>query len=113
MDKPTPKERVAHMRDAVTRIETYVKGMDLRAFEADARTQDAVLMQFMVLGEAVRSVDLDILDRHAYPWNIVRAFRNFIAHQYHAIKLERVYHAANDLAILKAVLDRILLTEFQ
>lgn len=74
--------------------------------------QDAVLLQFMVLGEAVRSVDLDLLDRHPYPWNIVRAFRNFIAHQYHAIKVERVYHAANDLAALKQVLDRILETEF-
>jgi uncharacterized protein with HEPN domain len=112
MDKPTPKERVQHMRDAITRIERYVKGMDLRAFEADTRTQDAVLSCFMVLGEAVRSVDLDILERHPYPWNIVRAFRNFIAHQYHNIKMERVYHAANDLEKLKTVLDRILETEF-
>lgn len=113
MDKPTPKDRVQHMRDATARIEAYVEGMDLHAFEADARTQDAVLLQFMVLGEAVRSVDLGILDRHPYPWNIVRAFRNYIAHQYHNIKLERVFHAANDLAALKQVLDRILETEFQ
>ena len=112
MDKPTPKERVQHMHDAILRIQRYVQGMDLRAFESDSRTQDAVLTCFMQLGEAVRSVDLDILDRHPYPWNIVRSFRNFIAHQYHAIEMERVYHAANDLEPLKQVLQRILNTEF-
>lgn len=91
----------------VDRIEPYVEGMDLHAFELDTRTQDAVLNCSMVLGEAVRSVDLDMLDRHPYPWNIVRAFRNLIAHQYHAIKMERVYHSANDLDRLKAMLDEI------
>ncbi len=113
MDKPTPRERVQHMRDAVTRIETYVQGMSLAQFEKSSLTQDAVISCFSQLGEAVRHVDLDILDRHPYPWNIVRAFRNFLTHQYHAIKMERVYHAANDLAPLKTVLDRILETEFE
>ena len=77
MDKPTPKERVQHMLDAIARIQRYVQGMDLHAFEGDTLTQDAVLTCFMQLGEAVRSVDLDILDRHPYAWNIVRAFRNY------------------------------------
>ena len=112
MDKPTPRERVQHMRDAIMRIERYVQGMDLHAFETDTLKQDAVLTCFMQLGEAVRAVDLAILDRHPYPWSIVRAFRNFIAHRYHAIEMERVYHAANDLEPLKKVLDRILETEF-
>ena len=100
------------MRDAADRIEEYVRGMDLHTFEGDTRTQDAVLLQFVIMGEAVRSVDPDILARHPYPWNLVRAFRNFIAHQYHAIRMERVYNAANDLAELKKVLARIVDTEF-
>lgn len=113
MEKPTPRERIQHMLDAAHQVERYVQGLSLARFEADARTCDAVCFQFSVIGEAVRSVDPAILQRHPYAWNIVRAFRNFIVHEYHAIRLERIYYAANDLGPLKAVLQRILDSEFQ
>ena len=100
------------MRSAVSRIELYILGMSLSDFETDIKTQDAVISCFMVLGEAVRSVDPDILRRYEYPWPVVRAFRNFIAHEYHAIKMDRVFHAANDLERLADILDQMLSSEF-
>lgn len=112
MDKPTPKERVQHMREAIARIGKYVQGIDLSVFEGDERTRDAVLFQFTILGEAVRHIDPEMLQRHPYPWHLVRAFRNFIAHEYHAIKMERVYRAAHDLGPLDTILKRILEQEF-
>jgi uncharacterized protein with HEPN domain len=100
------------MRSAVSRIELYILDMSLREFEADVKTQDAVISCFMVLGEAVRSVDPNILQRYDYPWPVVRAFRNFIAHKYHAIRMDRVFYAANDLERLAETLDQMLSVEF-
>ena len=34
-------EYLGHIMDAIDRATSYVKGMDLEAFEADTRTQDA------------------------------------------------------------------------
>lgn len=113
MDKPTPEERIQHMRESIARIQGYVQDMDMEAFENDRRTQSAVLFEFVIIGEAVRHVDPDMLRHHHYPWHLVRAFRNFIAHEYHAIRLERIFHAANDLRPLDDMLRVILDTEFK
>jgi len=36
------------------RIQAFTKDLEAQAFQADAKTQSAVLHQFMVLGEAVK-----------------------------------------------------------
>lgn len=100
------------MREAIRLIEGFIQNMDLPTFEGDARTQSAVLFQFLIIGEAARHLDPQMLQRYPYPWHLVRAFRNFIAHEYHAIKLERVYLAAQDLQPLDDMLQRIIKTEF-
>ncbi len=112
MVSPTPRQRVLHMREAIATIEGFMWNMDLTSFEGDARTQGAVLFQFMVIGEAVRHLDPDMLRHYPYPWHLVRAFRNFIAHEYHSIRLVRVYNAANDLDLLDDLLESMLRSEF-
>lgn len=112
MSPVSSRTRIDHMLAAIERIEVYVTSMNLSEFESDVKTQDAVIRCFMVLGEAVRLVEPEILQSYDYPWQIVRAFRNFMTHEYHAIKMERVYYAAGDLQTLKDVLESILRNEF-
>lgn len=47
---------LAHMHEAVRRITTYVKDLDRAAFEQDIRTQDAVIRNPEIVGEAARNV---------------------------------------------------------
>lgn len=112
MSPVSSKARLLHMLAAIERIELYVDCMELPDFESDVKTQDAVIRCFLVLGEAVRLVEPEILHSYDYPWQIVRAFRNFMTHEYHAIKMDRVYYAAGDLQPLKVVLETILRNEF-
>jgi uncharacterized protein with HEPN domain len=53
---PRTQEYLRHMLDAIGPIEAYTTGFDLNAFNADTRTQDAVIRNFEVIGEAARSV---------------------------------------------------------
>lgn len=46
---------LGHMLQAIRRIGSYVKGLDRPAF-ADTRTQDAVIRNPEVVGEAARNV---------------------------------------------------------
>lgn len=112
MNKPTPKERLEHIKSAILQIKSYTREQSLDVFMSDIIRQNAVLYQFIIIGEAIRHVDNSILVKYTYPWHIPKSFRNFIAHEYHKIRLERVYSAANELDDLLKVIDLILLNEF-
>jgi len=79
----------------------------------DEKTISACLYQFAIIGEATRHIDYEILEKHTYPWYKIKAFRNFILHEYHGIEMKVVWDAAiNFLPDLKEVMERILREEF-
>lgn len=112
MDKPTPKERVAHILNAIQLIRQFVDGVDEASFLKDIKVQSAVQYQFLIIGEAIRHIDDEILAKYDYPWHIPRSFRNFIIHVYHDIKMERIYYATQDLTELEMLVQEILKNEF-
>jgi uncharacterized protein with HEPN domain len=113
MDKPTPKERAEHILVAIKLIKEFVAGVDEIAFLKDIKIQSAVQYQFLIIGEAIRFIDDDILEKYNYPWHIPRSFRNFIIHVYHGVKMERIYYATQDLNELEKQINHILKTEFK
>ncbi len=113
MDKPTPKERAAHILEAIKLIKEFVTEMDEAAFSKDLKIQSAVQYQFLIIGEAIRHIDNAILEKYNYPWHIPRSFRNFIIHSYHNVKMERIYYAAHDLAEFEKQIKLILQNEFE
>ena len=112
MNKLTAKERLEHIRGAIVNIKSFVKDLTVDEFLSDKIRQNAVLYQFIIIGEAIRHVDKSILDKYQYPWHIPGSFRNFLAHEYHAIRMERVFLAANDLDELLKTIELILAREF-
>lgn len=84
-----------HMRQATADACSFVDGMDQGAFLQDKRTQQAVVMSLIVLGEAATKV----MERHAafaeahsdIPWRSMRGMRNRIAHGYFDIDLDVVW----------------------
>ena len=112
MDKPTPKERVKSILNAIRLIRQFVEDEDEISFSKDIKLQSAVQYQFLIIGEAIRHIDDEILAKYNYPWHIPRSFRNFIIHVYHGIKVERIYYATQDLNGLEEQINRILTNEF-
>lgn len=112
MDKLTSKERVQHILDAIALIRQFLDGEDEVSFVNDLILQSAIQYQFLIIGEAIKFIDAEILKKYDYPWHIPRAFRNFIIHEYHGIKMERIYNAALDLQKLESQLNKILENEF-
>lgn len=112
MDKPTPKERVESILNAIRLIRQFVEDEDEVSFSQDIKLQSAVQYQFLIIGEAIRHIDDEILAKYNYPWHIPRSFRNFIIHVYHGIKVERIYYATQDLNGLEEQINRILTNEF-
>ena len=102
------------MLTAVQTIQKYSKATDKALFCTNSLIQDAILYQFTVIGEAIKHVDIKILDKYPYPWYKVRAFRNLVAHEYFNVKLSAVWQIIeNDLPELLNIIEKILTIEFQ
>lgn len=106
--------RIFHIKKSILEIETFIEGKDEDEFIQNSLLHNAVLMQFIIIGEAIIHVDNQILNRHKYAWYKIRAFRNLIAHEYFNIKLSAVWEVTQkDLAELKEIIETIIKTEFQ
>ncbi len=84
-----------HMRQAAMDARSFVEGLSKEAFFADKRTQQAVIMSLIIIGEAATKV-MDqygeFADAHStVPWRGMRGMRNRIAHGYFDISLDVVW----------------------
>jgi uncharacterized protein with HEPN domain len=81
--------------ESATQAQVYLQGMTREAFLADRRTQQAVVLNLMVIGETVNRLhddDLAFLERHStIPWAAMRGMRNRIAHGYFDIDMNIVW----------------------
>jgi len=105
--------RVEDMLEAIDRIESYVSGMSAKQFVADGRTQDAVVRNLEILGEASKRIPFAIIHRHPeMPWSRIADMRNILVHEYHSVDPEIILDAArNDLPPLVAPLKALLRDE--
>jgi uncharacterized protein with HEPN domain len=109
MTKNRNKERLIDIENAIERIKTYTASLTEADFLNNNLVQDAVLFQFLIIGEAIVHVDDDIIYKYDYPWYAVRAFRNYIAHEYFGINLEKVWTTIEiNLLELEVMVKQIL-----
>lgn len=111
-DPRSDLERLAHIAEALDLIQSFCKDKDVEEFIADKQLTSSVLYQFIVIGEAVRAIEPDLLAKYPYPWHLPRSFRNYIAHEYFGINLRQVYKTVTDiLPDFKILIDKIIATE--
>lgn len=80
-----------HARDAIRHIIDYtVEGKD--AFLTDRKTQDAVVRNLQVLGEAIKHLSGTVKHAHPdIPWKSISGMRDKLIHDYFGINLELVW----------------------
>jgi len=86
---------LGHMLEAARLAYSYVEGLDKDDFLADTRTQQAVILNIVVIGEAATKLAKDypeFIDHHPdVPWRSMKGMRNRIAHGYFDINLDIVW----------------------
>jgi len=86
---------LALMLTATTQARSYSEGMNKADFLEDAKTQDAVVMKLLVIGELAAQ----LLDEHKeftgnhpeIPWHQMKGMRNRMAHGYFELNMDVVW----------------------
>jgi uncharacterized protein with HEPN domain len=88
-------EYLDQMRQAGSDARSFVDGLDKADFLVDKRTQQAVIMSLVIVGEiASKVMDRypEFSDQHPeIPWRNIRGMRNRIAHGYFDVNLDVVW----------------------
>lgn len=81
------------MLEAIAKICEYTSGIKSAAeFNDDYKSFDAVMMNFVVIGEMVDKLSDSFKDQHPeIDWRRVKGFRNLVAHNYFGIDAEEVW----------------------
>ena len=88
-------EYLGHIVEAIDRVHRYVADMTETGFLQDEKTQDAVIRNFEVIGEASNNIKKhhpDFARQHPeVPLNFAYEMRNALAHGYFKIDFEVVW----------------------
>lgn len=91
---------IDHIQQAAADACSFVEGLGKDDFLADKRTQQAVIMNFIIIGEAATKVMdgyAEFMQAHPeVPWRSMRNMRNRMAHGYFDINLDVVWETVHE-----------------
>lgn len=98
-----------HIRDAIQKIVSYTTS-GKKAFVSDSRTQDAVIRNLQIIGEAVKKVSASLREKHPdIPWKQIAGMRDEMIHAYFGVDLDIVWSVVErDLPPLKNKVETLL-----
>ena len=78
--------------EAAQQVASYIAGMDQASFLADRKTQDAVIRQIEIMGEASTHISASMKTAHAeIDWKGLSKLRNFYIHVYRRVIYSMVW----------------------
>ena len=82
---------LAQILERIERIKEYTSG-GKEAFFADEKTQDAVIRNFEVIGEAAKRIPEKYRQEHpSIPWRELAGFRDVLIHQYEGVSVAEIW----------------------
>lgn len=105
------QERLRDIQDAIAAIHQHLEQAgETTAAKEDPLLHDALLFQFVVIGEAVKHLSAETRESAAeVPWTDIAGLRDLIAHEYFRIDIHRVLEIVErDLPPLERAINELL-----
>jgi len=98
------------IREAVRRIRVYTDAMTYDRFLADFKTQDAVIRNPEIIGEATKSLSAGLRGKYPdVPWKGMAGVRDRLIHHYFGVNLDIVWDIVTvELPVLESQVEGIL-----
>jgi len=109
MSKRTDKEFLLDIQEAIRRIELYIKGLNYQDFLQKIETQDAVVRNLEIIGEAVKNISSNLKGKYRdIQWREIAGMRDKIIHFYFGVNWDIVWQTVKDkLPQLKEKVENI------
>ena len=88
----SPELYLVHIQECLAKVQAYTREGRV-AFMGDTKTQEAVLRNFEVIGEAVKRLAPELTAQHPQvPWRRIAGFRDILIHAYDRVDVEEVWN---------------------
>jgi uncharacterized protein with HEPN domain len=110
MSKRGDIEFLSDIKEAIKRVENYTKGISYSSFKKNTKTQDAVVRNIEIIGEAVKSISENIKkESQLIPWKKLAGMRDRLIHSYFGVNYDIIWAAAKkDLKEISSEIDNLL-----
>ncbi len=93
--------------ESVGKIVSFTKELNRESFFADPKTQSAVIMQLLLIGEISKKISEKAKGAVALPWKDIAGFRDRAIHNYFEIDLDIVWNTLlSDIPELAGLLQK-------
>ncbi|TYT75825.1 HepT-like ribonuclease domain-containing protein [Desulfobotulus mexicanus] len=110
MSKRNEEDFLLDIMEASRRILSYTQGVDYTSFMEDLKTQDSVIRNLEIIGEAVKNLSKEFRAQHDHiPWKSMSGMRDRLIHDYFGVNLDIVWGViSEDLPILFEKIGKIV-----
>jgi uncharacterized protein with HEPN domain len=100
---------IDHILNSINRILSYITDLDESTFLDDLKTQDAVVRQFEIIGEATKRISDEFRNSNPnVPWSDMAGMRDVLIHDYIEVDFEIVWKTATaDIPKIKELLIHV------
>ncbi|MCK4509284.1 MAG: DUF86 domain-containing protein [Desulfuromonadales bacterium] len=101
---------IAAALESIDLINSYTEGYQRDDFLADRKTQDAVIRNLEIIGQALKDYGVEILTKENpdIPWVQIAGMRNVLAHEYLGVDMVLIWETLlNHLNPLQQALEEI------
>jgi uncharacterized protein with HEPN domain len=111
MSKREDIQFLSDVKEAALRIRAYIENLSYDQFLNDKKTQDAVVRNLEIIGEAAKNISEQLKDKFPQvPWKDLAAVRDKLIHHYFGVNFDIVWNIANEeltevLSQIKIILE--------
>ena len=108
--RPSDKQRLEHILDAIELVQRSTTGIGLEQFEADFILHTAVLKWVEIIGESSYYIDRTLKSLHGeVEWRKIEGMRHVLVHEYFGVDIQMVWNVVqNFIPKLKIDIENIL-----
>jgi uncharacterized protein with HEPN domain len=110
MSERADRDFLGDIQEAVRRIRSYTTAMTYEAFLTDTKTQDAVIRNLEVIGEATKNLSAELRVKYPdVPWKGMAGVRDRLIHDYFGVNFDIVWRIATvELPVVASRIEEIM-----
>jgi len=110
MSKRGDRELLNDIKESCKRIELYIKNATYENFLEDIKTQDAIVRNLEIIGEAAKNISGSLKEKYSKVlWKELAGVRNRLIHQYFGVNYDIVWDIIrNEVPEVVSQIEKIL-----